>query len=44
MGISRGHAYALARDGKFPCRVLKLGNSYRVVTSELLALLGIDAA
>lgn len=44
MGISKGHGYALARSGEFPCKVLKLGNTYRVLTSELMALLGIDAA
>lgn len=44
LGISRAHGYALAKRGEYPVRLLKLGSSYRVVTSELLALLGIEAA
>ncbi len=44
LGISKGHGYALARRGEYPVRLLKLGGSYRVVTSELLALLGIERA
>ncbi len=41
LGISRAHGYALAKQGNYPVRLLKLGGAYRVVTSELLALLGI---
>lgn len=44
LGISKAHGYGLARSGNYPVRILKLGGSYRVVTSELLALLGIEAA
>ncbi len=44
LGISRAHGYALAKRGQYPVRLLKLGSSYRVVTSELLALLGIARA
>ncbi len=40
LGISRGHGYTLAKRGEYPVRVLKLGATYRVVTSDLLALLG----
>ncbi|MDP9395578.1 MAG: hypothetical protein M3Q27_15575 [Actinomycetota bacterium] len=43
LSISRAHGYALARRGEYPMRLLKLGSSYRVVTSELKALLGIDS-
>ena len=41
LGISRGHGYALAARGEYPVRVLRVGNTYRVVTSELVALLGL---
>ncbi|GGL42649.1 helix-turn-helix transcriptional regulator [Planomonospora parontospora] len=40
LGISRTTAYQLAKDGQFPCRVLKIGRRYLVPTCELLALLG----
>lgn len=43
LGVSHAHGYALAKRGEYPVRVLKIGNAYRVPTSELLALLGIDA-
>jgi len=42
LGISHAHGYMLAKRGDYPVRLLKLGSSYRVVTSELWALLGID--
>ncbi len=44
LGISKGHGYALAKRGEYPVRLLKLGGAYRVVTSELLALLGVKEA
>lgn len=34
-------AYELARGGEFPCRLLRHGATYRVVTAELLELLGV---
>jgi len=37
--ISKSHGYQLARDGEFPCRVVHLGGSVRVVTASLIALL-----
>jgi len=40
MGRSTG--YALAKRGAYPCRVLKLGNAYRVITADLLRVLGIQ--
>lgn len=43
LGISKSHGYSLAKRGDYPVRLLKLGHSYRVVTSELLTLLGIEA-
>lgn len=39
-GIGRTHAYDLARRGEFPVRVVKVGRRHRVITSELLTLLG----
>jgi hypothetical protein len=44
LGISRAHGYALARQDRYPVRLLKLGAAYRVVTSELLSLLCLNAA
>jgi hypothetical protein len=41
LGIGRTTAYALARTGRFPCRVLTVGSSYRVPTADLLTLLGL---
>ncbi len=40
LGIGRTKAYELARRDQFPCRVLKLGRSFRVPTAELLRVLG----
>lgn len=42
LGIGRTKAYELARAEDFPARVLRLGNTYRVVTADLLRLLGIE--
>jgi hypothetical protein len=44
LGISRSNGYALAKRGQYPCRVLRLGNAYRVVTAELHTLLGVAPA
>jgi hypothetical protein len=41
LGIGRTKAYQLARDGEFPCRLLHLGCTYRVVTADLLTVLGL---
>jgi excisionase family DNA binding protein len=41
LGLGRSTGYELARRGKFPCRILRLGSSYRVPTAELLRILGI---
>ncbi len=43
LGLGRSKGYALAKRGEYPCRVLRLGNAYRVVTAELQALLGLAA-
>jgi hypothetical protein len=39
--IGRSTGYALAKQGRYPVKVLRLGNAYRVVTAELLKLLEI---
>ncbi len=43
LGISRAHGYALAKRGQYPVKVLKLGSSYRVITADLLNVLGITS-
>ncbi|GAA1574320.1 hypothetical protein GCM10009678_66270 [Actinomadura kijaniata] len=40
LGLSRTYAYELAKEERFPCRVLRIGTCYRVPTADLLALLG----
>lgn len=39
IGIGRTTAYALARIGEFPCKVIRAGKAYRVVTADLLRVL-----
>ncbi|WP_119730044.1 helix-turn-helix domain-containing protein [Thermomonospora amylolytica] len=43
LGLSRTYAYDLAKRGEFPCKVLRIGTSYRVSTAHLLDLLGVAA-
>ncbi|MFF7385827.1 hypothetical protein [Streptomyces griseoluteus] len=43
LGLGRSKGYALAKRGEYPCKVLRLGNAYRVVTADLLDLLGLAA-
>ncbi|WP_185832135.1 hypothetical protein [Streptomyces sp. WAC 04229] len=43
LGLGRSKGYELAKRGQYPCKVLRLGNTYRVVTADLLALLGLAA-
>jgi predicted DNA-binding transcriptional regulator AlpA len=38
-GISRSHAYELARTGHFPARTLKVGSTVRVVTASIVEAL-----
>lgn len=42
LGMGRTKAHELARSGQFPCRLIRIGKRYRVITSELLELLGVD--
>lgn len=39
--MGRTLGYELAKSGEFPCRVLKIGNRYRVTRADLLRSLGI---
>ena len=42
LSLSRTTGYDLAKRGRYPCTILRLGNAYRVVTADLLKLLHID--
>ncbi|TMR04188.1 DNA-binding protein [Actinomadura soli] len=41
LGVGRTKSYELARAGRFPCPVLRVGRSYLVPTTGLLTLLGL---
>jgi hypothetical protein len=43
LGLGRTKAYDLARRAQFPCRVIRIGETYRVPTAGLLELLGVTA-
>jgi len=40
-GLGRTRAYELAARGGFPCRVLRIGGTYRVPTADLHTALGL---
>lgn len=42
LDIGRTTGYGLAKAGLFPCRVLRVGKSYRVTKADLLRVLGVD--
>ncbi|MCG7454518.1 helix-turn-helix transcriptional regulator [Corynebacterium tuberculostearicum] len=42
LGIGKSTAYAAVRKGKFPVRVIQIGNRYVVPTAPLLELFGLD--
>jgi hypothetical protein len=44
LGIGRTKAFELAREGKFPVKVLQVGPKYRVPRTALLEALDIDPA
>ena len=44
LGFGRTKAYAMLREDRFPCRLVRIGETYRVPTADILALLGIDVA
>ena len=41
LGLGRTKAYDLARRQQFPCRIIRIGDTYRVTTVGLLELLGL---
>jgi predicted DNA-binding transcriptional regulator AlpA len=43
-GLGRTTAYQLARRGEFPCRLIRVGASWRVPTAELARVLGVEIA
>lgn len=42
LGIGRTKAYELAQHDEFPVKILKVGAGYRVITSDLHRVLGVD--
>ena len=42
LGLGRTKAYELAKHGQFPCRVIRIGDTYRIPAAGLLELLGIS--
>ncbi len=44
LGVSRGTAYQLARENRFPVSVLRIGKQLRVPRAPLLRLLGDEGA
>ncbi len=44
LGLGRTKAYELARRDEFPCRVIRIGDTYRIPTPGLLELLGSAAS
>jgi hypothetical protein len=42
LGIGRTVGYDLAKRGKYPTRVFRVGNAFRVATMEVCLLLGYD--
>jgi hypothetical protein len=42
LGLGRTKAYELAKADRFPCRILRIGATYRIPTADLLRYLGID--
>ena len=43
-GMGRTKSYELAREGRFPCRVVAVGPRLRVPTAAIMEVLGIDPA
>ena len=44
LGIGRTKAFELAREGRFPVKVLQVGEKFRVPRTALLEALAIDPA
>jgi hypothetical protein len=43
-GLGRTKAFELAKEDRFPCRVLRVGEKYRVPRSAIFEALGLDPA
>lgn len=43
-GLGRTTAYALAKNGQFPCALIRAGRSYRVITADLWRVLHVAPA
>ena len=43
LGIGRSLGYSLARDGKFPCRIIRAGRRLLVPTAALDSILGAES-
>ena len=41
LGLGRTRAYELAKRNEFPCKVIRIGETYRIPTPGLLELLGV---
>lgn len=41
LGLGRTRAYQLARENRFPCKIIRIGTTYHVVTADLLRLLAV---
>src|SRR5580692_10223767 len=41
LGLGRTRAYELAKRDEFPCKVIRIGDTYRIPTPGLLELLGV---
>lgn len=41
-GLGRTVSYRLAKSGQFPCKVVRAGASYRVVTADLRRVLSLE--
>lgn len=44
LALGRSKGYDLAKRGHYPCKVLRFGNAYRVITADLLRVLGLGDA
>ncbi|WP_329091947.1 helix-turn-helix domain-containing protein [Actinomadura citrea] len=44
LGLSRTYAYQLAKQNRFPCKIIRIGTCYRVPTAALQALLSSDSS
>ncbi len=42
LGLGRTKAYELAKRDQFPCRILRIGSTYRIPTAALLRYLDVD--